>query len=711
VCGATRLSISLGDLALSAHAIMTTNFEGDDMQQTDQSGNLSKPHEINQFPRAIEEHENVWIPLADGIRLAARIWRPVDADASPVPAILEYLPYRKRDGTATRDALTHPYFAGHGYACIRVDMRGSGESDGLLHGEYLKQEQDDALEVIEWLTQQSWCSGQVGMIGISWGGFNGLQVAYRGHEALRAVITLCSTDDRYADDIHYRGGALLNENQGWAGTMFAYQSRPPDEALVEDWRTAWLERLENTPFLVHDWLKHQHRDEFWQHGSICEDFSKVQAAVLTVGGWGDAYSNAVPRLLRSLDGRTRAIIGPWVHKYPHFAVPQPAIGFLQEALRWWDRWLKDEPTDVETDARMRVYLMDSVRPQGWYASRPGQWYALQTWPSAADDTALNLCLAPGRLGTSAATGESVEVSSPLSVGIASGEYCAIWLGPEMPTDQRVDDGGSTLFDGEILPHDVAIVGAPVLEVELSADAPVAQIIVRLCDVWPDGASTRITYAVLNLTHRDSHETPTPMVPGERYRVRVQLDDVAYKVPAGHRLRLGVSNAYWPLIWPSPTNAGLRLYLDEATLALPLLPADATAPKPFDQPVSAPALQERMMREDSHVRDVTTDLATGVQTMRIIDDFGARVIEPFGLITETVSRETYTANIHDPTSARCDTHWTEVVARDEWKIRTETTIEQTCDATHFHLKGRLEAYEGESLCFERDWSESVPRDLV
>jgi putative CocE/NonD family hydrolase len=187
---------------------------------------------IKKFPRKIREITNAWITMPDGVRLAARIWLPVDAEQRGVPAILEYIPYRKRDGTSLRDALTHPYFAGHGYAAVRVDMRGSGDSEGLLLDEYTKQEQDDAVAVIEWIARQKWCSGQVGMMGISWGGFNALQVAARRPAPLKAIISLCSTDDRYADDIHYKGGCLLGENLGWAATMFAYSSRPPDPQIV-----------------------------------------------------------------------------------------------------------------------------------------------------------------------------------------------------------------------------------------------------------------------------------------------------------------------------------------------------------------------------------------------------------------------------------------------------------------------------------------------
>ena len=231
------------------------------------------------LPRAVREIENLWIPLSDGTRLAARLWLPEDAERAPVPALLEYLPYRKRDGTAERDALTHPYLAGHGYAAVRVDIRGSGESDGLLSDEYSLQEQDDALEVIAWLAAQPWCSGTVGMFGISWGGFNALQVAARRPPALKAIVTLCSTDDRYRDEVHYMGGAKLDAGFGWAGFFFADMCHPPDPALVgERWRAMWLTRLQNLPLLLERWLTHQHRDAYWRHGSAAATTARPPSA-------------------------------------------------------------------------------------------------------------------------------------------------------------------------------------------------------------------------------------------------------------------------------------------------------------------------------------------------------------------------------------------------------------------------------------------------
>ena len=666
---------------------------------------------VGQFPRVVREIENAWIELSDGCRLAARIWLPADAGDDPVPAILEYLPYRKRDGTAVRDELTHPYFAGHGYACLRIDMRGNGESDGLMFDEYLKQEQDDALEVIDWITAQPWCSGAVGMIGISWGGFNSLQIAARRPPALKAIITLCSTDDRYGDDIHYKGGCLLNENLGWAGTMLSFSSRPPDPALVgERWREIWLARLEATPHLAATWLKHPHRDAFWKHGSVCEDFGAIEAAVFAVGGWGDAYSNAIPRMLAGLNSPALGLTGPWVHKYPHFAVPEPRIGFLQEALRWWDHWLKDRDTGIMEEPKYRAYLQDAVPPRPYYEERAGRWIAEPSWPSPNIEP-WRLHLNGDGLGNQPSAHEVRAVHSPQTTGAAGGEFCIIWLGPEAPLDQRQDDAGSLCFDSAPLTAPIELFGAPLVELSVASDRPVAFVALRLCDVAPDGAATRLSWGVLNLCHRDSHESPSPLEPDRTTRVRVQLDDFAAALPAGHRLRLSISSAYWPLIWPSPEAATLSVTCGVSSLSLPVRPArDETAPT-FPPAETAPPLEEEELRPVAHSRTLEQDQASGESVLRLLDDFGEYRNKSHGLATGAVARETYRITPDDPLSAQAETHWTQTLSRDDWSVRIEAFQSQRATKTHFIVTARIEAYEGEELVFERDWAEEVPRDLL
>jgi len=264
--------------------------------------------------------ENEWITLKDGTRLAARIWMPDNAPTVPAPAVLEILPYRKRNGTAPRDESTYPIFAAAGIVGVRVDIRGCGESEGVIDGEYTPRELSDAVEVIEWIAAQPWSNGSVGMMGISWGGFNSLQVAALKPPALKAVISIASTVDRYNDDIHYKNGAHLSAQFTWAATMSIYQTRAPDPEIVGDrWKSMWLERLEQEPFFLEDWLRHQRRDEFWQHGSICEDFEGFPIPALVIAGWADGYRNTPLKAVEGMPGKARALIGPWIHKYPHFA--------------------------------------------------------------------------------------------------------------------------------------------------------------------------------------------------------------------------------------------------------------------------------------------------------------------------------------------------------------------------------------------------------
>ena len=665
---------------------------------------------ITSFPKKIVENPDVGIEMPDGCVLSARVWLPEDAEKDPVPAILEHIPYRKRDGTAARDSLTHPYFAGHGYAAIRVDMRGNGDSEGLMEDEYSEQELEDACAAIAWAAAQPWCNGKVGMMGISWGGFNSLQVAARQPAALKAIITLCSTDDRYADDIHYKGGLLLNENLGWGSTMLSYSSRSPDPAIVgENWRAMWLERLDNEPFLPAVWLRHQRRDAYWKRGSVCEEFSRIKAATLAVGGWGDAYKNAVSRLVLGIEAPVKGIVGPWIHKYPHFAIPKPAIGFLQEALRWWDRWLKDIGTGVEDDPVMRLYLMDSVPPRDTYEERPGRWIAEYQWPSPGILARRFGLGAGGALAEGDTALAPTAVASPQDCGMDGGEYCAIWLGPDMPGDQRADDGKSACFDSRPLQTPIDIVGTPVVRLKLSADKPAAMVAVRLCDVHPDGASTRITYGVFNLCHRESHEFPRPVTPGEAMDIELKLDDIACQVPAGHRLRVAVSSSYWPMVWPSPEPVTLTLL--GGHIDLPERPGGGGDEARFKEPEAARPWNVQTVRPPSHSRKAERDAATGAVSLSISDDFGEMRDADHGLASGGIGRERWTIHPDDPLSARAVTHWTSTLSRDGWSLRTETFSSMRSDKDKFYLTGRIEAYEGDSLVFERDFREEVPRDHI
>ena len=673
---------------------------------------------IHRFPHAVRVIENSWISMSDGCRLAARIWLPVSAETAPVPAILEYIPYRKRDFTRARDEPIHHYFAGYGYAAVRVDLRGSGDSDGLLLDEYLKQEHDDALEVIRWIAQQPWCSGAVGMMGKSWGGFNSLQVAARRPPELKAIITVCSTDDRYLDDVHYMGGCLLNENLTWGSVLMSYNAYPPDPELVgERWRAIWRDRLEHAVFFPERWLAHPHRDGYWKHGSVCEDYGAITCPVYAIGGWSDAYSNAIPRLLAGLKVPRKGLIGPWAHLYPHDGVPGPAIGFLQEALRWWDQWLKGNDTGIMAEPILRVWMQESVRPRPFHKQRPGRWVAETQWPSPRI-TFSRYWLNPDRLSSLSTEETQIDFRSPQTTGLGAGEWCGFGAPGEAPPDQRADDGCSLTFDSEAFQERQEILGAPVATLEVAADQRVAFIAVRLNDVAPDGTSARVTYGLLNLTHRDSHEHPKPLEPGKRYLVTVTMNNVAHAFPAGHKVRLAVSTCYWPIAWPAPQPVTLSLFSGKSFIDLPMRAPDPsdTSLRPFESPERAaveltelrPAALKRIVERDRATNETVYTISSGPgdlgspQTIQIkaIDlEVGHTMLKRFRIGEE------------DPATAQAEVIHKTWFCRGVWKTRVETHTRFSSNSDEFILQAEVTAYENDEQFFRREWVCRVNRDLL
>lgn len=667
---------------------------------------------------AIEEIENAWIPMPDGARLAARLWLPRSAQRAPVPAILEFIPYRKRDFMRARDEPMHRFYALHGYASVRVDVRGSGDSDGVLDDEYSPRELQDALAIIAWLAEQPWCSGAVGMTGISWGGFNALQVAALNPPQLKAIITLCAADDRYADDAHYKGGCLLNENMQWGSILTLYNALPPDPKITgEGWREVWRERIEKDQPYPAVWMRHPWRDDFWKHGSVSEDYGAIRCPVYAIGGWADGYTNAVPRLLEHLKGPRKGLIGPWAHNFPHDAVPGPEIGYLQEALRWWDHWLKGRDSGVMDEPMLRVWLQDSVAPQPQYDFRPGRWVAEEAWPSPRIRPQ-RLHLDWGWLSDEPPPARhEVAFSSPQTLGVRAGEWCGFGADGEAPRDQRADDGGSLVFDSDALDDPLELLGAPVLTLDLKADKPVAFLVARLCDVHPDGKSSRISYGVLNLCHRDGHEKPEALEPGRWYRVRLQLDDLGQAIPAGHRLRLGLSTGYWPMIWPTPEAVTLTVRTGSGWLDLPVRPprnADAQLPE-FGPPLAAPGVRHRKLQHLDMRRTIEIDLTTNemIYTLEAGEFPGAALarIEEIDLDLGYTQMKRYRILEDDPLSAATEFAQSAVLRREGWSVRIDCRTRLTATAQAFQFTGDLEVFENDAPFAARRWTLSIPRKLL
>jgi len=654
---------------------------------------------------------DTWIPTRDGTSLSARIWLPEAPE--PVPAILEYIPYRKDDATAPRDEALHGRLAQHGFACVRVDLRGSGDSEGVLEGEYLAQELEDGVDVIAWLAAQPWCNGRVGMIGKSWGGFNGLQIAALAPPALGCVVSVCSTDDRYRDDVHYTGGCVFAQAAlSWSTTMLAYTARPPDPAVVGDrWRELWNERLEAIRPFGHDWLAHQRRNAFWRHGSVCEDPAAIRCPVYMVGGWADPYRGAVLRLLAAAPDRVRGLIGPWAHVYPHQGAPGPAIDFLGLCRRLFARHLRDQGAGLDAEPRLRAWMQDAVPPRPGYAERPGRWVAELRWPPRREPRRLFLT-AHGLREQPGAERELVHAGL-----LEHGSDGPAWLPWGAPTDfasdQRAEDGRSLVFDSAPLARPSEILGEPFVEVDVVPETPTAQLAARLCDVAPDGASTLVTFGLLNLCHRESHAEPRPLVPGEAVRVRVPLTAIAHAFPAGHRLRIALAPCYWPWAWPAPEGLRLRVRVGDAVLALPERepqPQDEQLPPlPPPEPEPPPA-HDQLAPVDSQ-RSVRRDVASGrLESETETSNFGAFRL-PDGLEYAERGRDTFSVVEGDPLSAEARSRWEIRIERAAWHTRVVAESSMRADAEAFHLEDVVRAFEGGTQVAERRFTATIARDLT
>ncbi|MFE2213994.1 CocE/NonD family hydrolase [Streptomyces canus] len=649
-------------------------------------------------------HDDVRIPLPDGTLLYARVWRPLTPE--PVPAILEYLPYRLTDWTAPRDWQRHPWYAGHGYASVRVDVRGHGNSEGVPGDEYSATELADGVEVVNWLAAQPWCDGRVGMFGISWGGFNSLQIAALAPEPLKAVVTVCSTDDRYDNDVHYMGGSVLAvDMHAWAATMLAFVSRPPDPLHVGDaWRDMWLRRLEQVDPFLHTWLDHQTRDGYWRHGSVCEDYGAIDAAVLAVGGWHDPYRDTVLRLVEHLPAeRVRGLVGPWSHQYPDRGLPPgPAIGFLQETLRWWDQHLKGVDTGVMREPLLRAYVSDSHPPATVYDTLPGRWVGEPTWPSP-NVTTVSYGL----------QGPAVLVRSPQHTGVDAGRFFPFGNDADLPPDQREEDARSACFEFAV-GEETWVLGRPRVRLRVTSEVSRGQVVARLCDVAPDGSSTLVTRGVLNLSARHGRDRAVPWEPGATQEVSFELNGIGHAFPPGHRIRLAVSSAYWPWIWPQPgSQAGFTLEPAGSFLELPVRAREASSDIAFEEPeqseplgVSHPATFDEPRPERLVVRDV----AKGEWRLEVDPRYGGTRVYPDGLEFTEDARETYTIDENDPLSARTRSDWSIRLHRPElaWDVTVRTRSEITCDGTDFHTSNEVVCTDGGEVVFHRTWEKRIPR---
>ncbi len=646
--------------------------------------------------------EQAWIPMKDGVRLAATLYKPDGARAGEkFPALLEYLPYRKDDGTAAGDYPKHTYFARRGYVSVRVDIRGFGASEGTPpEREYSAQEQQDGEEVIAWLAHQAWSNGNVGMFGISWGGFSALQMAMRHAPGLKAIVAVDATGALFHDDVHYVDGMVhvdefelnMDMAQGWVGA--------PDYSLDEK---TLGPRFDSPPWSLL-YLKHQHDGPFWR--DRVRPLSEITTPSFLIGGLQDGYRDNVTDMLMQAKGPIKAIVGPWNHSFPNDADFGPRVEWRDQAVRWFDHWLKGRDTGVVNDPRLVIYMQHWRPPDPNLKEVPGEWRREDAWPPAHAEEKTFFLQPDHTLAEAEASVATHQLKYVPTVGVEAG----FWWG-ELLSDPRPVDAFSLTYDTAPLDRDVAILGRPEALLQASATAVQANWFARLSDVAPDGTVTQITGAGLNGAQRESMSNPQDLEPGKFYALKIPMHLTSWVFPKGHRMRVAISNALWPMVLPTPYAMTTSLQLGGAggsRLVLPVVPLHGSPAPAFSRP--------QPMEERTDIKSegfpwpgewtVERDEARQKTTVHWKGKDGYEY--PWGKQTDLESL-TYEGNDAHPETCSVRGEAESTFALEGRTLLWRGHLEVTTDQKNFYYKYTRELLKDGVMVKSKTWQETIARD--
>jgi putative CocE/NonD family hydrolase len=649
-----------------------------------------------------------WIPMPDGVRLAADLYTPSGGRAGEkFPVLLEYLPYRKMEGRGYNYAL-YSYFVRRGYVVARVDIRGTGGSEGrLIAHEYTDQENEDGEVVIDWLSKQPWSNGNVGMFGISWGGFNSIHMARRNPKALKAIIAVDATDDLYQDDVHFMDGVLHVDS--WEMSQDLDNARPgaPDYVIDEAY---FRDRFDTEPWMMT--YKRQQRDgPFWDRTALKARYDSIRVPTFVIGGWYDGYRDSVPRMLEHVKAPVKAIMGPWSHAYPHDAYPKPQFEWRHEAVRWFDHWLKGKDTGILEEPRFAVFVRRWHPPGPYLEEAPGEWRWEEGWPIARIRDRALYPQPNHTLSGSADAAATHSLAYVPSNGVEAGGP-VMWWG-DIAHDQRPTDAFSLVYDTDPLEADLEILGLPQAILKVQADAPRANWFVRLSDVSPDGAVTQVAGAGFNGTHRDSAREPRAIEPGVPFELDIEMHFTSWIFPRGHRVRFAVSNAQWPMMWPTPHAMTTVLHLDATRVLLPFVPHE-DRPRPRFLPVEAnpalPGFESLDLGNPSGYAEVSSierNPRTGAARVVAANTRGTRY--PWGTETfeESITHET---NDREPAKTSLKGEYRMVVEMDDRTLSWEADVLFRSDLENFYYTFTRRLIENGALVREKVWTDTIRRDF-
>ena len=654
--------------------------------------------------------EAAWIEMPDGVRLSADLYMPSDLQAGDTfPVLLEYLPYRKMEYRSRNYAL-YSYFIARGYVVASVDIRGTGNSEGrLIPHEYSDIELDDGEVIIDWLSQQPFANGNVGMFGISWGGFNAIQLAVRQVPALKAIIAIAATEDLYQDDVHFMDGIMHVDS--WEMTQDLDNARPgaPDYVIDDD---NFRNRFDTEPWML-TYKKQQRDGPFWDRASARDKYDAIKIPTFHIGGWYDGYRDSLPRMLANVKAPVKAMIGAWSHAFPHDPYPKPGMEWRHEAVRWFDQFLKGEDTGILDEPRFAVYVREWHAPGPYLDYAPGFWRWEAGWPIARIQPTRMYPQANHSLSDAAADETVHRLRYVPSSGLEAGGP-VMWWG-DVAHDQRPTDAFSLVYDTAPLAADTEILGLPMARLHVSADAPRANWMVRLSDVAPDGTVTQVAGAAFNGTHRNSARQPQDIVAGEEFALDIEMHFTSWVFPKGHRIRFAVSNAQWPMLWPTPYPMTTTLRLGGtggSFVELPIVPpGDGAAPE-FLPPQPGPkypgyeSIDVGTSSGYGEISSVDRNPQTGEVTVTATNTGATKY--PWGTETyqETIVHKT--SDAHPENTSMTGTHRMEVKL-DGRTLLWEGELSFSSDLENFYYEYSRKISENGKLVREKSWQETIPRD--
>ncbi|MBS1994589.1 MAG: CocE/NonD family hydrolase [Cyanobacteria bacterium SZAS LIN-3] len=530
--------------------------------------------------------EKRWLTMPDGVRLAASLYIPrARRRGEKFPVLLEYLPYRKDDTFYVVDHQCFSYFAQLGFIAVKVDIRGTGASEGFIpEREYSDTEMIDCESIIEQLAADPVSNGNVGMFGTSWSGFNSLQMAMRRPPALKAIHAVHASDDLFHDDVHYIDGNLHLDSYHLFINHELGLPKTPDYKLDDEY---FEQRFNRRPWLF-NYLNNQLDGAFWRVKSLREDYSQIDIPVYLIGGMLDGYRSATVRMFEGLNVPVRCDIGPWDHSCPDEGSPGPNWEWQLRLGQWFNRYLRTGAADSHQhlhknelsprpSKEFMVYVRHGHAPDTEIETVPGYWRK-DTLPAKGTRNTRFYLAGPGQLS------RTVKSSLPAGVQTAgdeleyhpfAGTAAGVWWGNKTG-DVSGDDALSLTYDSKPMVKPLQIIGAPHINVRVKSTSEKAKWTVRLEDVAPDGKVMLITGSLFHPAHI-KHGRLNPEWPGagEVYEVDVPMHFTTWTFQPGHKVRLAIANAQFPMTWPSPDLMVSTVFSGdgEAVLTLPVVPFD------------------------------------------------------------------------------------------------------------------------------------------